>query len=104
MKFAANFLLTILFIILAIALLLLGVFKFQLLDFHFWQNAFSKDNVYQELAVASKNSLDSQIASEGGSKSDARILTDLITPGNVRDFVDRNVQNILAFANGNSPQ
>jgi hypothetical protein len=104
MKVAAQVLLIILFVILFLVGLLAGTFKFQLLDYNFWQGTFEKHNVYQNLAAASKNSLESQVGAGGGSKNDARVLTDLITSANVKDFVDKNLQNILSFVNGKTPQ
>lgn len=104
MRFAAAFLLVIFFVVLCMVALLAGAVKFQLLDIRFWQETFTKHNVYQDLASKTKDSLESQIGKEGGSRRDAKVLTDLITPENVKDFVDKNLQNVLGFANGNKTQ
>lgn len=104
MKFAAQFLLILFFVILFFVGLLAGTLKFQLLNFDFWKTSFEKNNVYQNLAVASKGSLESQIGKEGGSKKDAKVLTDLITTENAKDFVDNNIKNLLSFANGKASQ
>jgi len=82
--------------------LLAGTVKFQLLDYNFWKTSFEKHDVYQNLAAASRSSLDSQIENKGGKKSDARVFTDLITTENVRDFLDKNIKNTLSFMNGKS--
>lgn len=104
MRYAAQFLLIAFFVVMSLVMLLSGTVKFQLLNFRFWQDDFTKNNVYQNIALSTKNSLESQIGKEGGSKNDAKVLTDLITPGNVKDFVDKNLQNILSFANGEKSQ
>lgn len=104
MRYVAQFLLVLFIVILSLVVLLSATLKFQLLDFRFWQDTFTKNNVYQNLATSTKDSLESQIGKEGGSKSDARILTDLVTTENIKEFVDRNVQNVLGFANGMNPQ
>ena len=104
MKVAAQVLLIIFFIILFFVGITSATFKFQLLDYNFWQNTFQKHDVYQNLAVVSRNSFESQIAKEGGNKNDIKILTDLITEENAKDIVDRNLRNFLNFANGKVSQ
>ncbi|HKB88255.1 MAG TPA: hypothetical protein VKC53_01260 [Patescibacteria group bacterium] len=104
MKTSAKILLVIFFVILFLGELLSGTFKFQLLNYNFWQNAFQKHNTYQSLATASKSSFESQIGKEGGNKNDVKILTDLITPENTKDVLDKNLKNVLSFANGTSSQ
>jgi hypothetical protein len=103
-KIAAQILLTIFFIILFSVGLISATFKFQLLNYNFWEASFQKYNVYQNLANVGKTSFESQIDKEGGNKNDVKILTDLITPENVKDVVDRNLLNFLDFANGSSSQ
>jgi hypothetical protein len=104
MKVAAQVLLVIFFVILFFVGLISSAFKFQLLDYNFWQSTFQKNDVYQNLAVVSKDSFESQIAKEGGNKNDIKILTDLISKENAKDVVDRNIWNFLSFANGKSSQ
>jgi hypothetical protein len=104
MKFAAQFLLILFFVIFTFAGLIGGTLKFQLLDYDFWNKAFEKHQTYSSLASASKTLLETQINKEGGSKSDAKVMTDLITTENAKDLVDRNVKNIITFANGKSPE
>lgn len=104
MKVAAQVLLIIFFVILFFVGLVSSTFKFQLLDYNFWQSTFQKNNVYQNLAAVSKNSFESQIAKEGGNKNDVKILTDLISEENAKDVVDHNIWNFLNFANGQSSQ
>ena len=104
MKILAQVLLVIFFVILFFVGLVSTAFKFQLLDYNFWQSTFQKNDVYQNLAVVSKDSFESQIAKEGGNKNDIKILTDLISKENAKDVVDRNLWNFLSFANGKSSQ
>lgn len=78
--------------------------KFQLLDFNFWQKTFDKHDIYQNLSTAVKNSLEFQIGKQGAKISDIGIITDLITPTNTKEFVDKNLQNVLSYANGDSKQ
>ncbi len=104
MKIAAQILLVVFFVILFFVGLVSATLKFQLLDYSFWKTSFQKHNVYQNLADISKTSFESQINKGGGSGSDIKILTDLITTENVKDLVDRNFKNFLDFANGNTPQ
>lgn len=104
MKVAAQVLLIVFFVILFFVGLVSTAFKFQLLDYNFWQGTFRKYDVYQNLAVVSKDSFESQIAKEGGNKNDIKILTDLISEENAKDIVDRNLWNLLSFANGKSSQ
>jgi len=103
-KILAQVLLVIFFVILFFVGLISATFKFQLLEYNFWQSTFQKNNVYQNLAVVTKDSFESQIAKEGGNKNDIKILTDLISKENAKDVVDRNLWNFLSFANGKSSQ
>jgi len=104
MRLVASMFLVIFFILIFLVGLFAATFKFQLLDYDFWKVAFERHSVYQSLAISSKNFLESQVGKEGGSKNDAKVLTDLITTENVKDFVGKNIQNILSFVNGRTPQ
>lgn len=99
-KAGASVLLTIFFIVVYFFGLITASFKFQLLNYNFWNSTFQKHHVYQNLATVSKDSFEKQIEKEGGNKNDVRILTDLITPVNVKETVDRNLKNFLGYANG----
>lgn len=104
MKVTAQIFLIIFFILFFFVGLISATFKFQLLSYSFWQNTFEKYNVYQNLAVVSKDSFNSQVTKEGGNKNDVKILTDLITPENAKELIDRNLQNFLSFVNGKVAQ
>lgn len=100
MKFIAKLILIILIVPLFIIGILAAVIKFQLLSPTFWENTLSKYNVYLTLTTVIKNSIETQTVSEGGSKSSVKIITDLVTTDNVKDFIDRNLNNLLSYANG----
>jgi len=104
MKIVAQILLIIFFVVLFFVGLVSATLKFELLNYNFWETTFQKHNVYQNLTSVSKTSFEAQIDREGGNKDDVKILTDLITPENTKDVVDRNLQNFLNFANGLSTQ
>ncbi len=100
MKFVAKLLLAIFFIPIFLVAIVTGTAKFQLLDVKFWQVTFTKYDVYQSLATVLRNNLDDKINSSGGNVSDVKVITDLITSGNLKDLIDKNVVNILGYANG----
>lgn len=104
MKIVIQALLVILFLPPFLIALFSYTLKFQLLNYTFWQETLTKNNVYTDLAANTKTSFDNQIAKEGGNKNDIKVLTDLITPDNTKDFLDKNIQNVLNFANGLTPQ
>jgi len=103
-KIVAQSLLIFFLVLLFFIGLLSASFKFQVLDYTFWQTTFQKHSVYQNLATTSKASFESQIGKQGGNKNDIQVLTDLITAENVQDTVDRNLNNFLDFTNGKSGQ
>ena len=80
MKFFANTLLISLFVPLVLIGLLSATIKFQILNFNFWQTTLAANNVYTKLSQTLQTYEENQIVKEGGKKSDAKILTDLITP------------------------
>ncbi|QQG41148.1 MAG: hypothetical protein HYV90_03140 [Candidatus Woesebacteria bacterium] len=100
MKFFIKSILFILFIPVFLIAVIAGIIKYQLLDPYFWQGSFDRGNVYSGLSQTLKTYTVKQIVREGGNTTDARVLTDLINPANIKDLIDRNVINILSFANG----
>lgn len=104
MKTTAQILLVFLFEVVFLAGVISATLKFQLLDYNFWQNTFTKHNVYTNLATVSKTSFESQMKSGGRNLNDTAVLTNLITPENVKDTIGRNLQNFLSFANGKTTQ
>lgn len=104
MRFIAQLFLVLIFTVLFFTALLAGTVKFQLLNYKFWQTAFDQHNVYQSLAENGKDSLNAQLVKAGGSKNDAKVLTDLVTTDNVKDVITKNLQNTLSFANGKESQ
>jgi hypothetical protein len=103
-KLAAQILL----IILLVPLLFLGVlaftFKFQLLNSSFWINALEKGGAYSRTSSALKTYFEQKIEKEGGRAGDARVLTDLITPENLKDITEKNITNLLSFANAQNSE
>lgn len=100
MKFLAKLLLIILFVPLSLAAVLAATIKFQLLDANFWRSTFKNNNVYTNLSVVVKIAVENQNEKGGGKKSDLKVLTDVITPNIVEDFISHNLDNFLGFANG----
>lgn len=104
MKIVIQILL-ILLIILVFAVFQIGsVFKFALLNSNFWIMSFTRNNVYTSLSKVIKNSFELQVTKDGFDKNEARVLTDLITPENTKDFVNNNLINLLDFTNGKSAE
>lgn len=104
MKFTANLILVLFIIPLFIIGILLSSVKFQLLAPSFWQTTFRSNNVYTNLANVLKDTAEQQTVKDGGSLQEARILTNLITPSNLQDLIEKNVKNILDFANGKTKE
>ncbi len=100
MKSTLKIILIILFVPIFVATLLAVSIKYQLLAPNFWKSTMSSGNVYKDLSGAIKTSFETKTVTGGGTKNDVKILTDIATPDNLRDFVERNVDNILNFANG----
>src|SRR6187401_1056903 len=100
MKFFVKLLLIILFIPVAIVFIFSLTTKFQLLNSSFWKNNFKNNNVYANLSTDLKTYANNQVVKGGGKTSDLRIITDVITPTIIEDFIGRNLDNFLSFANG----
>lgn len=100
MKLVAKLFLIILFVPLSLAVILIATIKLQLLDSSFWKETLKNNNVYTNLSVILKTRIDTQTEKGGGKKSDLAVLTDIITPDIVEDFISRNLDNFLGFANG----
>jgi hypothetical protein len=100
MKFIAKLILTIVFIPVFLIFLFAVSLRFQLLASSFWENTFNSGDVYSKLSISINKNLESQAVSEGGRASDVKILTDLISPENLRDTISKNINNLLQYANG----
>lgn len=100
MKNFLSILLTVLATPFLIVGLLLMTVKFQLLNSNFWLTSLERNNVYDRVALVIKTSAESQVAKEGGSVQDAKILTNLITPDNTKDIISKNLISVLNFTNG----
>lgn len=102
MKVAAQTLLIIFFLISFTAVLVTATVKFELLNYNFLTNSFKTHNTYSGITKVLKNSINIQVGRGGGEINDIAVLTDLITPENTADFVDKNLFNLLNFVNGNA--
>jgi hypothetical protein len=100
MKFAAKLLLATLFIPAFLLAVLLGTVKYKFLNINSWKTMYAKYDVYQSIATVLKNNLEDKITSSGGNVSDVKVIIDLITPGNLKDFIDKNTVNVLDYVNG----
>src|SRR5574340_181787 len=100
MKFIAKFLLTIIAIPVFIILVLSVNIRFQFLSSKFWTNTLEKGNVYSKISSVISENLESKVVAEGGGKNDAAILTSLVSPLNIKDFAQSNIQSIIDYANG----
>jgi hypothetical protein len=56
------------------------------------------------LSKSINTNLESGAVAEGGEVGDVEIFTDLITPENIKDLIDRNIINTLAYANRKANQ
>lgn len=99
---------SVLLIILLIPFLLLAVLsstiKFQLLNSGFWLSTFEVNNVYSRIATEIKASAEGQVEKKGGSLNDAKVLTNLITPANLKDIISKNLTYSLDYMNGRTNQ
>lgn len=98
-----NFIKTVLVIVFipmfAIAVVSTSV-KYQLLSPKFWGNTLSQNNIYKDVASTVKILAESKTVKGGGNPVDIKILTDIMTPELVQDFMEKNITNILDYANG----
>ncbi|OGM55736.1 hypothetical protein A3F62_04615 [Candidatus Woesebacteria bacterium RIFCSPHIGHO2_12_FULL_44_11] len=89
MKTLGKIWLVIVFVPLFINLLLAISFKFQVLNYTFWHKALT-DQAYQKLAVVFQEEI---------KKGEMATLSVIVTPENLQDLVDRNLQNLINFMN-----
>jgi hypothetical protein len=102
MKFIIKLLLSMLFIPIFLVFLLAVTFRFQLLDFSFWQRSFSEGNTYANLSASLRSYIEEKVTAERGSRSDVGVFTDLVSPENLKDVIDKNLAAVLQYMNGES--
>jgi hypothetical protein len=102
MKFVLKIILSLFFILFFLTLVMSATFKFQLLKTDFWENTFTANGTYSALSQAVINNLESSAIAGGGRKSDVAVFTDLATTDNLKDLIDRNIENFLGYVNGKS--
>lgn len=100
MKIIFKIFLTILFVLFSLILALSITFRFQLLNPNFWKNNFNTNGTYLSLSTIIKNNLEEQVSIGGGIKSDAGVLTNLVTPANLKNVITNNIDNLLGYVNG----
>lgn len=100
MRVVGSIILTLLTILLFLIGLLVFTLKFQLLQPKFWESALEKNNTYASLTTVLKKSIEEKTVKGGGSLSEIKLITDLATRENVGDFINRNLENVLNYANG----
>lgn len=100
MKFIAKFLLTVISVLVFILLMLSINIRFQFMSSKFWTDTFAKGNVYSKISTVITSELESKVSDEGGKESDITILTDIISPLNVKAFFEENLRSILSYADG----
>jgi hypothetical protein len=104
MKFIAKLILTIIFIPVFLIFIFAVNLRFQFLLPSFWQNTFNANGTYSKLSVSISKNLISQTVASGGNAGDVKILTDLISADNLKDIIDRNINNFLQYANGKAAE
>ncbi len=104
MKFIAKFLLTVIAVPILVLLVLSINIRFQLLSPEFWTTTLEKGGVYSKISTVIAGRLESRVVAEGGTERDVSILTNIISPLNVKDFLEKNIQSVLVYANGKIPQ
>jgi len=91
-----------------VPLFLIGVvlssIRFQLLSPSFWETTFRSNNIYTNLSAAIKTTAEQKTVKDGGSLKEVKVLTNLITPANLQYFLEKNIKNILDFANGKAKE
>jgi len=102
MKLVAKVILIIIFIPVFLVFLLAINLRFQLLAPSFWEKSFVSGDVYSKLSLEINNNLESQVIAQGGKTGDVTILTDLTSPMNLQDMINKNINNFLEYANGKS--
>lgn len=103
MKNFVKTLLVIIFIPVFTIAVVLASIKFQLLSPQFWKSSLLQHNVYNALSQMTKTMAASKTVKGGGNPQDIKILTDIATPELIKDFMERNITNILDYANGKRP-
>jgi hypothetical protein len=104
MKVVLKIILTIFFILISLIFVISATFKFQLLRSDFWEITFETSSTYTALSQSVINNLENQAISEGGKKNDADVFTNLATPGNLKDLINKNVENLFGFMDGKSKE
>jgi uncharacterized protein YpmB len=103
-KFIAKLILTLLFIPMFLLFIFAVNLRSQILAPTFWERTFDSQNVYSKISNAINKNLESRAVAEGGKPGDVKIITDIISPENLKDTINKNIYNVLLFANGKSKE
>lgn len=104
MKFIVRIFLILISVPLIIICMLSVNIKFQFLSSGFWIKSFESGNVYSKVSSMVENRLVERVEAEGGMKSDIKVLSDLISPQSLKTVFERNIESILLYANGKTPE
>lgn len=104
MKFIAKFILTAIAVPVFILIVLFSNVRFQILSPEFWKINLEKANVYSKISNIITGKLEANVIKGGSSRNDVAVLTDAITPLKIREFSEKNIESLLAFADGGSTE
>jgi hypothetical protein len=104
MKAFSKIILTVIFVAISLVFAFSASIRFQLLSINYWKLSFESNNTYSTLVGVIQSDLVDQVTSQGGKVGDVHILTDLVTEDNLRNFIDKNLENSLNFVNGKSSE
>lgn len=104
MKFIGKSLLIILSIPVFLLFVLSLNFRFQFLSTDFWIDALARANVYSQISDILDGRMLSKVIEGGGQETDVTVLSDLISPLNLKEFSEKNIANFLLYANGISDE
>ncbi len=104
MKFVSKFLLVILTIPVFLFFVLSINLRFQFMSSDFWINTFAKANVYSQVSEVIDNKMISKVEAVGGRDTDVTVLSDFISPLNLKEFFEKNITSLLLYANNNSSE
>lgn len=100
MKFVAKFVLLILMIPVFFIFVLSINLRFQILSSDFWMNTFAKGNVYSQISDVIDKNMISKVEAGGGRDTDVTVLSNFVSPLNLKEFFEKNITSFLLYANG----
>ncbi len=104
MKVFLKIVLSVLFVAISLVFAISATFRFQILNTNYWKQGFETNGTYSVLVSVIQSDLVDQVTSQGGKVGDVHILTDLVTEDNLKNLIDRNLENSLDFINGKTSE